>query len=133
MVVKRCTSIRADGTPCRANALPDSAYCFSHDPAVRERRIEGNRRGGHARSTARRAARHWAAVGHEIADGDLPALLKATILDVRTGKIEPSVATAIATLAKTAVAITVDIDLEQRIAALEQDAGLSPSRLRRVK
>ena len=74
----------------------------------------------------------WAAAGREIKGEDLPAMLRAAILDVRVGKIEPAVATAIATLAKTSVAITVDIDLERRIEALERESG-QPSPIRRVK
>ncbi len=57
--------------------------------------------------------------GDQIRQDDLPSILRATILDVRAGKIEPSVASAIATLAKTSVALSHDLELEQRIAALE--------------
>ena len=74
----------------------------------------------------RRAARLWAAKGDEIAQADLPAMLRATVLDVRLGLVEPAVAGAIATLAKTSVALAHDMELEARLAALERAAGITP-------
>jgi hypothetical protein len=52
---------------------------------------------------------------------------------VWAGTLEPSQASAIATLAKTSVAITNEIELEERIAALEQAAGIEQGgSLRRI-
>lgn len=132
MVSRQCTATTKQGPRCRAEALPGEALCFTHSPTVRAQREESRRRGGQAKSNARRAAKFWAAAGREIADEDLPAILKATILDVRAGRIEPGVATSIATLAKTAVAITVDIDLEKRIEALEATTAADRGRFRQV-
>jgi hypothetical protein len=100
---------------------------------MQERRKAGQRRGGKNKSTVARAARTWAAIGRQIPDSDLPALLKATIVDVRAGRVEPAQATAIAALAKAAVSIVADIEFEKRISDLEMEAGLQPSPLRRVK
>jgi hypothetical protein len=61
--------------------------------------------------------------GDQIRQDDLPSILRATILDVRAGKIEPSVASAIATLAKTSVSLAHDLEHEGRIAALEAAIG----------
>jgi len=61
--------------------------------------------------------------GEQVRQEDLPAILRACLLDVRLGKIEPSVAAAIATLARTSVSLTAEIELVQRIAALERAAG----------
>ena len=119
MDVDLCTSTRADGQPCTARALPDSMFCFAHDPDVREKRLAGNRRGGQAKSNAARAARAWAAIGREIPDADLPAVVKALIFSVRAGAVEPGVATCIANLAKTAVQLHGDLDVERRLQALE--------------
>ncbi len=134
MAVKRtCTSPRADGDPCKADVLPGEVFCFAHHPDMQERRKAGQRRGGKAKSNTARAAKLWAAVGREIPDADLPALLKACIVDVRAGRVEPAQATAIATLAKAAVQLHADIELEHRIEALEQEAGLQArGQLRRV-
>jgi hypothetical protein len=60
--------------------------------------------------------------------------LRAAIIDVREGRLEPAVASAIAGLAKTAVQLTADLEMEQRIAALEAAAGVNqPGSLRRIK
>jgi hypothetical protein len=85
------------------------------------------RKGGEARSAVRRAARLWAAKGDEIDQADLPAMLRSTMIDVRLGLVEPAVAGAIATLAKTSVALAHDLEIEGRLAALEEAAGISPA------
>ena len=57
------------------------------------------------------------------------------MIDVRLGLVEPAVATAIATLAKTSVALSHDLELESRLAALERAAGITPpnvTSLRRI-
>ncbi len=119
MVRERCTASRANGQPCRAFALPGEGVCWSHLPGNAEAVKQAQRRGGENRSAARRAAKLWAATGNAVNQDDLPAMLRAAILDVRVGKIEPSVASAIATLAKTSVSLAHDLELEGRIAALE--------------
>jgi hypothetical protein len=134
MVERRCSATRADGQPCQARAVPDADLCFAHHPDYRTRHKAGQRKGGRAKSTQARAARQWAAVGREIEPSDLPAMLRAAIAAVWEGRLEPSQASAIATLAKTSVAITNEIELEERIAALEQAAGIEQTSrsLRRI-
>lgn len=134
MVRTKCRATKADGTVCRSFAVSDAGWCVSHDPARQEANRESSRRGGENRSAYRRAARQWAAAGREIDQDDLPAFLRAAVIDVRAGKIEPSVASALATLAKAAVSISNEIELEQWIAMLEVKAGLNQgTSLRRVK
>jgi hypothetical protein len=62
----------------------------------------------------------------------LPAMLRALMLSVKAGTVEPAQATAIATLAKTSVSITNEIDLDARIRALEENASVLPSNVRRI-
>lgn len=134
MARQKCTQIKANGEPCGSFALPQSGLCVSHDPARRTAQREASRRGGESRSAARRAARAWAMTGEQIRQEDLPAILRACLLDVRLGKIEPSVATAIATLAKTSLQVASELEMEGRLAALEQAAGINQGTgLRRVK
>jgi hypothetical protein len=93
------------------------------------------RKGGEARSAVRRAARLWADKGEQIEPANLPAMLRATMVDVRAGIVEPGVAQAIASLAKTSVALATDLELESRLAALERAAGITPpnvTSLRRI-
>jgi hypothetical protein len=107
---------------------------MAHDPEHAERRAEGQRKGGEARSAARRAARAWAMLGEQVEAGDLPAILRSCMFAVRQGAMTPGEATAIATLAKASVSITNEVELEARIAALEEGAALAQptSNIRRI-
>ncbi len=119
MVRERCTASRANGQPCRAFALPGEGVCWSHLPGNQEAVKQAQRRGGENRSAARRAAKQWAAAGRQIRPEELPHMLKACILRVASGQMEPAQASAIAGLAKASVQLSHDLELEQRIAALE--------------
>ncbi len=123
---ERCKATTQAGDPCRSFAITADGFCVSHDPAYRSRKHEGSRRGGEAKANAKRAAKLWAATGNAVNQDDLPAMLRAAILDVRVGRLEPSVASAIATLAKTSVQLSQDIEMEQRLTALE--AIVDPAR-----
>ncbi len=129
-----CRAPTQNGEPCRSFAISDRGFCVSHDPDYLARKREGSRRGGEARANARRAARQWAAIGEQLTAADLPAILRACMFSVKAGTLEPSQAQAIAALAKTSVSIASDLELEQRITALEEAASLTrkPTPLRRV-
>ena len=129
----RCTATKRDGTPCRSFAVADG-WCQAHHPERTEAHREATRRGGESRSATRRAARAWAMTGEQIRQDDLPAILRACLLDVRLGKIEPGVAGAIANLARVSVQLTADLELDARLQRLEQAAGIvRPSPIHRVK
>ena len=130
-----CTATTRSGHPCRSFAVSDAGYCQAHDPARATAHRAAMRKGGEARSAVRRAARLWADKGEQIEPANLPAMLRATMVDVRVGTIEPAVATAIAMLAKTSVALSHDLEMEARLAALERAAGITPpnvTSLRRI-
>ncbi len=122
---QRCTGTTRAGDPCRSFAVADS-LCQAHHPARAEAHREATRKGGEARSAVRRAARLWASRGEQIEPKDLPAMLRAAMVDARVGAIEPAVATALATLAKTSVALSHELDLVARIEALERATGATP-------
>lgn len=127
----RCSSITKAGEACKATPLPGSQFCFAHDPAQASVRSEGQRKGGRERSATRKAAKLWASLGDEIADNDLGAILKSTMWMVKEGEISPAAANAIAGLARTAVQVTNDLELETRLKAVE-DALEGRSNLRRM-
>lgn len=131
---ERCKATTQTGEPCKSFAISDRGFCVSHDPAYRGRKHEGSRRGGEARANVRRAAKQWAAIGREIAPDDLPAVLRAAIAAVWDGTLEPAQASAIAGLAKASVQLSHDLELEQRIAALETAAGIQQDtgKIRRI-
>lgn len=132
MVRQQCTGTTKQGQRCRGQALPGEGLCFAHSPNVAAHRDESRRRGGQNKANAQRAAKQWAAIGRQIPDEDLPAVVKALILSVRAGTVEPAVATCIANLAKVALQLHGDIELEARVQALEAAAAEQQPRLRRV-
>jgi len=121
----KCNALTKAGRPCRGRVLPGRPYCMSHDPEHADQRAEGQRKGGEARANARRAAKVWTTLGEQMTADQLPAILRACMFSVKSGAMEPAQATAIANLAKTSVSITNEIQLEQRIAALERAAGVN--------
>lgn len=128
----KCSAITKAGKPCRGRALAGSQYCLSHDPESRERLREAQRKGGEGKATSRRLAKQWAALGAELGDSDMPAILKSCMFAVKAGDMTPAEASAIATLAKTAVAITHDTELLERIEALEDATGVKPTPIRKA-
>ncbi len=133
MVRERCTATKVNGQPCQAFALPGEAVCWSHLPGNQDAVKQAQRRGGENRSAARRAAKQWAAAGRQIRPEELPHMLKACILRVASGQMEPAQASAIAGLAKASVALSHDLEIEARLTALE--AGIDhqqDSKIRRI-
>ncbi len=120
-----CTGTTRAGNPCHSFAVADG-LCQAHHPDRADAHRAAMRRGGEARSAVRRAARLWASRGEQIEPKDLPAMLRATMVDVRAGIVEPGVAQALASLAKTSVALATDLELVARIEALERATGATP-------
>ncbi len=133
-MARTCPSLTTKGTPCQGNPLPGRPYCLAHDPESADARASGSRKGGEARANAKRAAKQWAAIGEQMTPDQLPAILRACLFSVKSGTMEPSQASAIATLAKTSVQLTIELELEERIAALEAAVNQpqAPGNLRRI-
>lgn len=129
----KCTGTTRTGDPCKGFAVADG-LCQAHHPDRAQVHREAMRKGGEQRSAVRRAARLWASRGEQIDPQDLPAILRGTLLDVRSGTVEPAVAGAIAMLAKTSVALSHDLELDARISALEAAAGIgTPANVRPIR
>lgn len=123
-MVSKCSGITKQGKPCRGVPVHGSQWCMTHHPDLQERQSENRRRGGEARSNARRAIRQWTEFGKELGNEDLPAIIKSSMYAVKIGELEPAQAQAIAALARTANQLTADLELEARIAELEKAAGM---------
>ena len=51
---QQCEAFRKDGARCRAKALPGRPWCWTHDPAVSDRRRQARATGGRRAAQARR-------------------------------------------------------------------------------
>ena len=124
MAQRQCTATTKSGDRCRAPALPNDDQCFTHSPAVAAKRDARNRRGGRNKDNAARAAKQWVAIGHDLEAAEVPALLRGLMAEVVAGRVQPSVATAVATLAKTSIKLSRDLEIEQRLNALQERVGI---------
>lgn len=70
------------------------------------------RRGGVNRSNARRAAKTLAMTSRQVKADELPDIVRACILCIVSGQMEPSVASAVATLARTSLQLSHDLEVE---------------------
>jgi hypothetical protein len=98
----QCSGITKGGARCRAFVMPGSTFCIAHDPNRVVELAEYRKRGGQNRSNSARARRSL---------GDLRdlgavqvALLKA-LKGLEDGHVEPTVATAMATVGRALVAV----------------------------
>lgn len=111
-----CSGIKADGGRCRAQAIVDSQWCFSHHPGYEEQRrrraSRGGKRGGRGRPQADLA---------EIKDR-----IRSMIDEVRNGTMDRADAAVCAQLYNSLLrAVSVELkvreqlELEQRVEELE--------------
>src|SRR5438128_1357497 len=123
-MTKTCKATRTNGQPCQAPAGEDG-YCFGHSPRLAEARRAGSSRGGRHKRTEARAARMMPEVLRPV----LYKLLHG-MQDVDAGRMDPRVATALASLALAVVKVyQVGVledqqrDLQDRVEALERDTA----------
>lgn len=122
MAVK-CSAITRGGSRCNSPVLPDQAFCWVHSPDAAEARREASRKGGHARSNKARAAK---LVPEEMTPDELAGWLSWLFKRVLMGKMEPKLATAAATVARTLLEVqtaaaqpTIE-DLREQVEVLRQ-------------
>jgi hypothetical protein len=123
---RRCNGTNRAGGRCNGKALPDSAYCIAHDPTKVVAITEARRKGGAARSNRARARR--ALSDAAMTPAELEGVIATTIQAILTEQTTPAVGSAIAALARAAVAIREATAIEERLAALEQAAGIERRR-----
>ena len=115
-----CSGIKADGGRCQAQAIRDSQWCFSHHPDYAEQRrrraSRGGKRGGRGRPQA------------EL--GCIKDRLSDLADDVLAGRVDRGDAAVVSQVYNVLLrAITTElkikevVELEERIAALEQHGG----------
>jgi hypothetical protein len=92
----------------------ESGFCFAHDPNRKDAAAAGRRAGGRGRSKAARLQRLLAPRVSAICER-----LEPLIDELRSGKIDPRVATAMASVARTLAQLESSAGLEERLRALE--------------
>jgi len=123
MADELCQATRADGSACRARALPDSTWCFAHEPSLQGTRATGRRAGGVNKANNVRA--------EKVLPRDLRPLLGLLVTgmtECRNGTLEPARLSAIAAAAGACVRLYSVVDADEiaaRVAALEhrQEGG----------
>jgi hypothetical protein len=115
---QQCQAMKPDGSRCHAAALPDSDFCFFHDPSKAAERREAHAAGGRQN---RMKTLDTTVPDVEIKDcKDVVALLSETINQVRKGQIDPRVANSVGYLANQVVRVLAQDELADRIERLEQ-------------
>ena len=120
-----CSGIRADGGRCKAQAIADSQWCFSHHPdyeeARRRRASKGGKRAGRGRPQA-----ELTTIKERLSD------LADDVLDDKVDKGVAAVASQVLNVYLRVVSVEMKVketqDLEARIEALERAQGKKRAR-----
>ena len=116
--IKRpCQVKKPDGSDCQAAALPDSDFCFFHDPDLADERHKANAAGG--RQNRMKTLSADAPDVKVESCQDVVRLISETINQVRRGQLDPRVANAIGYLANVLIKAAEQGDMEKRLADLE--------------
>jgi hypothetical protein len=124
-----CKQVKADGTPCQANARPGSDWCIFHDPALAGRRAEARRAGGRERSRKAAVLPAGTADAPLATAGDVAAFLGQTINQVRKGQLDPKVGNCLGVLAGVLLRALEEGDLAEQLLELRRQVeGLGNAR-----
>jgi hypothetical protein len=116
-ISRTCSATKQDHSKCQAPALPESEFCFFHDPSKAEKRREAQAQGGRQN---RVKTLEDSAPDVKVEDsGDAIALISETINQVRKGQIDPRVANSVGYLANILIRAVEQNKLESRIEQLE--------------
>ena len=115
-----CSAIAKSGSRCSRPALAKKQHCLMHDGDSAELRREAGRKGGHARSNKSRAEK---AMPDAMTPEELSRWLSQVFTAVITGAMEPKIGIAAAGIARTLMVVREMGELEERLTALEAQAG----------
>lgn len=113
----RCKQKTKAGEPCQGYTLADG-FCFSHSPALEEKRKSARAKGGRNSARAARLRR--------LVPPRLTAVydrLEQALEEVYNGDLATKQATAMAALARAMVAVITAGELEERVRGLEDRIG----------
>jgi hypothetical protein len=114
---RQCKARKPDRSRCQAAALPNSDFCFFHDPSKAAERRAAQSDGGRQ---GKMKTLPFNAPDVNIEDcQDVVGLISETINQVRKGQIDPRVANAVGYLANVLIRAVNQGELERRLAELE--------------
>ena len=119
-MVGRCAATTAAGSPCSAQPVRPSGFCYWHDPSLVADRAEARRRGGRAKSNQQRARKQLPAAA--LTPAELQGLLSMALQGVLSGRLSPGVGNAAANLGRSLIAAREAVEVEERLNALETAA-----------
>jgi hypothetical protein len=122
-----CQAIAKSGNRCKNPVLAGKQHCLFHDPDAGELRLLGSRTGGRNRGNKARAAK---VLPPAFTSDELLAVLSGAIRKVEQGALEPGPANAMSSLARAMNSIRETTEIERRLSALEQRAGITDTRWR---
>jgi hypothetical protein len=117
----QCQKRKRDGVRCRANALSSQKYCSLHSELGKA--AELGSKGGRRRTVYSPDGLKEFSAPKSAAD--LRDLLAQSIIEIRTGKLDPKLANSISYLGSGFLRSIEVSDLESRLAALERRRGQS--------
>ena len=131
----QCAFVKEDGERCKAVPQTDSEYCYFHDPALAEERLEASAKGGRNRRSPALGPLAPEVMVRE--PEDVLKLYAETINQVRQGKLDPRTANAIGYLGQGATRALEQIELAKRLEELKRLVtgrfGKQPAKARRTK
>jgi len=117
----KCNHILDNGERCKAFALKEKDYCFSHDPESREEKALAVRKGGLVKPI--RINGELAVIQEIETPEDITKVLGQTIREVREGKIPPQMANTIGFLSGHFLRAYEVIETERKIDQIEAVLG----------
>lgn len=117
-----CRAVNQAGNPCAAQPWRDG-WCRWHHPDLATDRAEWSRRGGSQKSNKARARRLY--TDGVLSPVEVEGLVGTSLRAVIGGKMTPGQGQAVAALARAAMTVREVAELEQRIADLEERAGIA--------
>jgi hypothetical protein len=127
MKAVQCAAITRGGCRCASAVLPESQYCWTHDPAAADRRREASRKGGKARANSERVKKLLPAA---MAPEEIGGRLSQVYVDVIEGRVSPKIGTCAATIARALLEVREVGELERRLEELEARAGVTDTKWR---
>lgn len=117
----QCKQLKSDGSKCKAKAMQNSGYCFTHNPATREAHKQATTKGG----SVTKPQAELVDIGIDLKDPNNTLILLAdTISRVRRvqadGSMDIKTANCIGFLTSKMLEAQRQITMEQRLTKLEE-------------